>query len=230
MKTIGLIGGMSWESTVDYYRLLNEGVRVRLGGLHSAKILMYSLDFQELETLQHLNKWEEATQLMVDIAQNLEKAGAELMVIGSNTMHITAETVQKAISIQLVHIADATGEFLQHKGCKSPGLLGTKFTMEKNFYKNRIKERFDINTLIPNETDRNFVHHVIYDELCLGTVLDSSKLEYLRIIEALQAQGADSIIAGCTEVPILIKAHDISLPYADTTQIHVNKILELALA
>lgn len=229
MKTIGLIGGMSWESTQDYYRLLNEGVRERLGGLHSAKILMYSVDFQELETLQHQNKWDEAIQMMVDIATNLEKAGAELMVIGSNTMHITAEAVQKAISIPLVHIADATAEFLTKNGCKNPGLLGTKFTMEKEFYKGRMKQLFDISILTPNQDDRNIIHNVIYDELCLGTILPTSKQEYLRIIDELVQSGADSIIAGCTEVPLLIKKEDLALPFADTTQIHVSKILNLAI-
>ncbi|NCP84746.1 MAG: aspartate/glutamate racemase family protein [Bacteroidetes bacterium] len=228
MKTIGLIGGMSWESTQEYYRLLNQGVCERLGGLHSAKILMYSVDFQELETLQHQNKWDEAIQMMVEIAQKLELAGAELMVIGSNTMHLTADSVQKTISIPLVHIADATAEYLKKRGCNNAGLLGTKFTMEKEFYRERMKQLFDISILTPNNNDRDFVHKVIYDELCLGTIIPSSKQEYLRIIDDLIKSGADSIIAGCTEVPLLIKKEDLPLPYADSTEIHVSKILDLA--
>lgn len=229
MKTIGLIGGMSWESTADYYRLLNEGVRERLGGLHSADLIMHSIDFHELETLQHQNRWDEAEAMMVRIAVNLEKAGAQLMVIGSNTMHITAEAIQRATSIPLIHIADATGAFLKAHDVKSPALLGTRFTMEKPFYKNRVLEKFDIAIQVPNVNDRKLVHDVIYNELCLGVINESSKREYLSIIDSMKKQGADAVIAGCTEVPLLIKQKDLDIPFADTTAIHVKAILDAAL-
>lgn len=222
MKTIGLIGGMSWESSLEYYRIINEKTKKELGGLHSSKSILYSVDFQEIEQLQHENRWEDLTKIMIDASQSLEKAGAESIVICTNTMHKMAEDVEKKISIPLLHIADATGEAINKLNLKNVALLGTKFTMEQDFYKKRLTDNYGINVLTPLDEDRDFIHNVIYNELCLGKILDESKNEFLKIIEKLITAGAEGVILGCTEIPLLIKQCDVSIPVFDTTQIHAE--------
>lgn len=229
MKTIGLIGGMSWESSQEYYRILNEVVKNKLGKLHSAKCIMYSVDFEEIETLQHQNKWEELTKKMIDIAQRLKKGGAEFIVICTNTMHKMAEDIEKEIGINVLHIADATGEKIAEKGMKKVGLLGTKFTMEGDFYKKRLNEKYNIEVVIPNESDRKIIHNIIYNELCLGSIKEASKNKYIEIITELVENGAEGVILGCTEIPLLIKQDDVDIPVFDTTTIHATAAVEFAL-
>jgi len=229
MKTIGLLGGMSWESSLEYYRIINEKVKNELGGLHSSKSILYSVDFEEIEVLQHQNKWEELTVIMINAAKSLEKAGADMVLICTNTMHKMADDVQKNISIPLVHIADATAQAIQQQGLKKIGLLGTKFTMEQDFYKGKLLEKYGIDVVIPNDTDREIVHKVIYNELCLGEIKDSSKKEYIRIIENLVRDGAEGIILGCTEIPLLVKQTDVSVPVFDTTTIHAENAVMKAI-
>ncbi len=229
MKTIGLLGGMSWESSLEYYRIINEKVKNELGGLHSSKSILYSVDFEEIEVLQHQNKWEELTVIMINAAKSLEKAGADMVLICTNTMHKMADDVQKNISIPLVHIADATAQSIQQQGLKKIGLLGTKFTMEQDFYKGKLLEKYGIDVVIPNDTDREIVHKVIYNELCLGEIKDSSKKEYIRIIENLVRDGAEGIILGCTEIPLLVKQTDVSVPVFDTTTIHAENAVMKAI-
>ncbi|MBU8891722.1 MAG: aspartate/glutamate racemase family protein [Bacteroidales bacterium] len=222
MKTIGLIGGMSWESSLEYYRIINEKVKKELGGLHSAQSVMYSVDFEHIKILQHEGKWDELTTIMVDAAKNLEKAGAEILVICTNTMHKMADDVQSNIKLPLLHIADATAKSIKEKHLKKLGLLGTKFTMEQEFYKGRLSEKHGLDVVIPNDEDREIVHKIIYNELCLGNIKDSSKNEYIRIIENLVQNGAEGIILGCTEIPLLVKQADVSVPVFDTTTIHAE--------
>ena len=229
MKTIGLIGGMSWESSLEYYRIINEQVKEKLGGLHSAKSLMYSVDFYEIEKLQHQGNWSEATKLMIDAAQRLEKGGADFVVICSNTMHKMADDVQKSINIPLLHIADATAEKIRAKGIKKIGLLGTKFTMEEEFYKGRLIEKYGLEVLIPNEEDRKIVHDVIYNELCLGKINQPSKDQFIRIIDGLVGKGAEAVILGCTEIPLLVKQADVKVLLFDTTRIHAESAVEYSL-
>lgn len=229
MKTIGLIGGMSWESTAEYYRIINESVKERLGGLHSAKIVMYSVDFAEIERLQHEEKWDKAISLMIDAAKRVESANADFVLICTNTMHKMAGDVAASISIPLLHIADVTAEKITSQGLKEVGLLGTKFTMEQDFYKSRIKEKFGIRVLIPNESEREAVHNVIYKELCLGKVKDSSRERVKAIINRLSDNGAQGIILGCTELPLLIKQKDYPVPLFDTTVIHAKAAVDYAL-
>lgn len=229
MKTIGLIGGMSWESSMEYYRIINEEVKVKLGGLHSAQSLMYSFDFEKIEQLQHAGNWEEATKEMIKAASHLEKGGAEFIVICTNTMHKMAQAIQEVISIPLLHIADATAEEVMKKNMKKIGLLGTKFTMEENFYKGRLEEKFGLEVVTPDEHDRKIVHDVIYDELCLGKIIEDSRKEYQRIISNMKNQGAEGVILGCTEIGLLVKEADSSLPVFDTTLIHAKKAVEFAL-
>jgi aspartate racemase len=229
MKTIGLIGGMSWESTAEYYRIINEAVKEKLGRLHSAKIAMYSVDFEEVEQLQHQGKWDKATNLMIDAAKRVERSGADFVLICTNTMHKMADDVAANISIPLLHIADATAEKITSLGLKEIGLLGTKFTMEQDFYKGRLKERFDIDVVIPNESDREIVHNVIYKELCLGAIKDSSREQAKAIINRLSDNGAQGIILGCTELPLLIKQEDCPVPLFDTTVIHAKAAVDYAL-
>lgn len=229
MKTIGLIGGMSWESTAEYYRIINETVRGRLGGFHSAKIVMYSVDFEEVEQLQHQGRWEEATNLMIDAAKRVERGGADFVLICTNTMHKMADDVATNISIPLLHIADATAEKITSLDLKKIGLLGTKFTMEQDFYKGRLKERFDIDVVIPNESNREIVHNVIYKELCLGEIKDLSGERIKTIINGLSDNGAQGIILGCTELPLLIKQEDCPVPLFDTTVIHAKAAVDYAL-
>jgi aspartate racemase len=219
MKTIGLIGGMSWESTSLYYQLINRAVAAKLGGLHSAKTLLYSVDFHDIETLQRLDRWEEAGAQLAGIAQTLERGGADFIVLCTNTMHIVAEAITRAVRIPLLHIADPTAEAILGAGLRSVGLLGTRFTMEKGFYRERLESR-GLRVHVPNEADREIIHRVIYDELCLGKVHDASRQEYRRIIESLHAAGAASIIFGCTEIGMLVGPADSAVPTFDTTQLH----------
>jgi aspartate racemase len=229
MKTIGLLGGMSWESSVEYYRLINQYVREKLGGLHSAKSIMYSVDFADIETLQHEDRWDEATVMMIEAAKQVESGGAEFLIICTNTMHKMAEEVQKSLKIPLLHIADATGETIKKKGLSKIGLLGTKFTMVEDFYKGRLVSRHRLDVLIPEEGDRDLVHQIIYDELCLGEIKVSSKQKYIDIIDRLMKEGAEGIILGCTEIGLLVKEVDCTVPLFDTTSIHAEAAVEYAL-
>ena len=229
MKTIGLIGGMSWESSSEYYRTINKTVKERLGGLHSAKCIMYSADFEEIENLQHQGKWEELTKLMITFAQKLEVAGADFIVVCTNTMHKMAQEVENNINIPLLHIADATAERIIEKGLRKLGLLGTNFTMEEDFYKKRLKEKYDIDVIIPSDNDRKIIDNVIYHELCLGTINQSSKEKFKEIIKGLVSDGADGVILGCTEIPLLISQKDVEIPLFDTTTIHAKSAVEFAL-
>ncbi|MFX1256187.1 MAG: aspartate/glutamate racemase family protein [Promethearchaeota archaeon] len=229
MKIIGLIGGMSWESSAEYYRIINETVKDLLGGTHSAKSIMYSVDFQEVESLQHLGKWAELTELMVDAAQRLERSGANLVVICTNTMHKMADEVQKSINIPLLHIADATAAKIKGMGIKKIGLLGTKFTMEEDFYKGRLIEKYGLEVIIPNAEQRQIVHNVIYTELVLGEIKQSSKEQFKTIIQHLKTKGAEGVILGCTEIPLLIKQEDIDVALFDTTKIHAISAVEYAI-
>lgn len=229
MKTIGLIGGMSWESTLEYYRIINEAVKEKLGGSHSAKCLIYSFDFAEIEKLQHIGDWDRLAALMIDAARRLEKCGAELIIICTNTMHKLAGQVQSNINIPLIHIVDAVGEKIVEKKIGTVGLLGTRFTMEDPFYKERLEEKFKIKVLIPNFEERKIIHEIIYGELVQGILRKSSKEKFKEIIENLKEKGIEGVILGCTEIPLLIKQSDIDIPVFDTTRIHALKTVELAL-
>ena len=222
MKTVGLLGGMSWESTVTYYQIVNETVKEKLGGLHSAKILMYSVDFDEIEKLQASGNWEQSAQILADAACRLEKAGADFIVICTNTMHKVASQIQSHINIPILHIADATADELTKANIKTVALLGTKYTMTQDFYKNKISKR-NINVLIPDDKDIETINHVIYDELCRGIISDASRKEYVRIISSLQQKGAQGVILGCTEIGLLISQKDLPIPVFDTTYIHARK-------
>lgn len=222
MKTIGLIGGMSWESTVTYYRLINEIINEELGGLHSAKILLYSVDFAEIAARQAKGDWAKGASILAGAAMNLEKAGADFILICTNTMHKVAPQVQEHIGIPLIHLADATADTLISAGIKKVALLGTKYTMTGDFYKERLTAR-GIAVLIPGEADRDFVNRTIYDELCRGVISDESRAQYQRIIKQLQFAGAKGVILGCTEIGLLIKPADSVLPVFDTTQIHARR-------
>lgn len=230
MKTIGLLGGMSWESSASYYQLINEGVKEALGGLHSAKIVLYSVDFQEIETLQHQGEWDKTATLLAYAAQQIESAGADFLLICTNTMHRVAPQVEEHISIPLLHIADATAEEIVAAGIQKVGLLGTRFTMEQDFYKGRLTDRYGLDVLIPNVTDRELIHQIIYDELCLGEINDSSRQAYKQIIKKLMDQGAEGIILGCTEIALLVKPEDLpEVHLFDTTEIHAKKAVQWAL-
>jgi len=228
MKTIGLIGGMSWESTVTYYQLLNEGVKDALGGLHSAKVLLYSVDFFEIESLMSRGDWDQAADLLGGVAARLEAAGADFILICTNTLHKVAPQVQARIHVPLVHIAEAAAERLQEQKITRVGLLGTKYTMTQEFYRDKLTER-GIEVLIPEGDDIDLVNSVIFDELCLGVVKEDSRAEYLRVIDALQQRGAQGILLGCTELGLIVDQKDVSLPLFDTTEIHAKKALRLAL-
>lgn len=229
MKTVGLLGGMSWESTAGYYRAINLGVKNSLGGLHSAKIAMYSVDFEPIEKLQREGDWEGAAIILSEAAKSIQSAGADFLLICTNTMHVVAPQVEKAIKIPLLHIADATAEVLIHKGINTVGLLGTAFTMEQDFYKGRLSEKYGLNVQIPNEEDRQILHNIIYQELCLGEIRTDSKAEYLRIIDMLANQGAEAVILGCTEIGMLVSQSDTNVTLFDTTAIHAEKAVEYAL-
>jgi aspartate racemase len=229
MRTIGMIGGMSWESSIEYYRIVNETVRERLGGLHSAKNVMYSVDFAEIETLQHQGKWEEATGMMVDAARYVERGGGEFVIICTNTMHRMADEVEARINIPLLHIADATADKIKAKGIRKIGLLGTRFTMEEDFYAGRLVKKHHLDVLIPEEKGREVVHRVIYDELVVGQIKKDSRSQYVEVIEGLVANGAEGVILGCTEIGLLVGQKDIPVPVFDTTEIHAVAAVEYAL-
>jgi len=230
MKTIGLIGGMSWESTVPYYRQINEAIKQRLGGLHSAKLVLYSVDFHEIERLQHAGDWDTAGRLLADAAGAIERGGADFVVLCTNTMHKVAPASEAAVKIPLLHIADATADEIKRAGHATVGLLGTRFTMEQAFYKGRLSERHGLRVLTPDTADRDIIHRVIYDELCLGKIVPSSRLEYRRIMAKLVADGAQAIILGCTEITLLVDQTDSAVAQFDTTAIHARKAAEFALA
>ncbi len=220
---------MSWESTVPYYRVINETVREKLGGLHSAKVILFSVDFHEVERLQQAGNWSEAGQLLARAARSLELAGAEFLVLCTNTMHRIAPAIEDAVSIPLVHIADSTAEEIKRAGLATVGLLGTRSTMEQEFYRERLSKRHGIEVVIPAEADRGIVHRIIYDELCLGKVHDASRNEYRRIIAGLVEQGAQAVILGCTEISMLVGSENLSVPVFDTTSIHARKAAELSM-
>lgn len=226
MKTIGLLGGMSWESTAEYYRMINEGVKNKLGGLHSAQIAMVSVDFEPIEKMMKQGNWKEISDHLSGIAKKIQAAGADGLMICTNTMHKLVPNIEATIDIPVLHIADATAEQLIRKGVKTVGLLGTAATMEQEFYKERLSETFGLTVLTPNADDRMIVHDIIFNELCLGKILDSSKTEYLRIISDLASQGAETVILGCTEIGLLIQPFDTSVDLIDTTVAHAQKAVE----
>jgi aspartate racemase len=228
MKMIGMLGGMSWESSLEYYRLINEAVHGRLGGLHSARSLMVSVDFAEIEEMQRQGRWEQATRLMIEAAQSVQAGGADFLIICTNTMHKMADEVQQGIGIPLLHIADATAQAVLARGLQKVGLLGTRFTMEQDFYRRRLSERYHLDVLIPGSADRAIVHRIIYDELVLGRIEPVSKAEYLRIIASLAEAGAEGIILGCTEIGLLVSQADCTLPLFDTTRIHAMAAVQFA--
>lgn len=229
MKTIGLIGGLSWESSVEYYRLINVEVRRRLGGLHSAQCLMYSFDFAEIETLQAVGDWDAATERMVAAGQQLEKGGADGIVICSNTMHRMFDAVQAAVDIPLLHIADATAESIQRDGLRKVALLGTRYTMQQDFYKARLVEKYGLDVRIPSEPTLTQVHEIIYDELVQGIISDVSRQVYQGAIAALAEDGAEGVILGCTEIGLLIKPEFVAIPTYDTTYLHAIAAVQWAL-
>ena len=230
MKTIGLIGGMSWQSSLEYYRIINETVKARIGAPHCAKSLMYSFDFAEMGILQRQGLWEQSTDLMIEAAQRLERGGADFLLICTNTMHKMADEVQQSIRIPLLHIADATAAKIKSQGFHKVGLLGTRFTMEEDFYKGRLENQHNLQVLIPDAAQREIVHHVIYDELVVGKIDPVSRSQYRDIIENLVQQGCEGIILGCTEIGLLVKAEDSRVPLFDTTYIHATAAVDYALA
>lgn len=230
MKTIGLLGGMSWESTALYYRIINETVRDRLGSLHSARLILASVDFHEIESMQQAGDWDQAGELLAQNARSIEAAGAQNLVLCTNTMHKVAAAIESAIRIPLLHIADPTGEAIVRAGFRRIGLLGTRFTMEQEFYCARLQTRFDLDVLTPEAGDRDVVHRIIYEELCLGRVLEASRQAYRGIIARLVARGAQAIVMGCTEIPMLVSAEDSSVPLFDTTQLHAVSAAEWGIA
>jgi aspartate racemase len=230
VKTIGLIGGMSWESSVEYYRIVNEIAKAKLGGLHSAKSIMVSVDFAEIETLQHQGRWQEAAQVLIGAAESLESGGADFIVLCTNTMHKVADDVQAHTRIPILHIADATAQRIKESGINKIGLLGTRFTMEEAFYKDRLTQKYGLEVIIPNAQEREIVHRVIYDELVIGEIRQDSKERYVDIIERLVQGGAEGVILGCTEIGLLIHDGDCRVPLFDTTRIHAIAAVEYALA
>ncbi len=229
MKTIGLIGGMSWESTANYYRDINEQVKQRLGGLHSARILLYSVDFQEIERLQHQGRWDEAGEQLGDIARRLEGAGADVVALCTNTMHKVAPAIEAALRVPFLHIADPTAQAVKQAGIGRIGLLGTRFTMEEDFYRGRLVQRHGLDVIVPDAAERETVHRVIYDELCLGKVEERSRQAYRDIIAHLVERGAEGVILGCTEIAMLVSPADSPVPLFDTTQLHAVSAVDFAL-
>ncbi|MEL7352933.1 MAG: aspartate/glutamate racemase family protein [Cyanobacteria bacterium P01_A01_bin.116] len=229
MKTIGVLGGMSWESTTEYYRLLNETVKAELGGLHSAKILMYSVDFEELVALKHKGAWDKIGKLLGTAAHQLEIAGADCILLATNTMHKVADAIALATNIPLIHIADATADAIKQKGVSRVGLLGTRFTMEESFYKDRLIYQHGLAVQVPNTEERNFIHDVIYDELCLGQIREASRDRFHHIIDNLINSGAEAVILGCTEIGLLVKPSGSSVPIFDTTEIHTKAAVKWAI-
>lgn len=230
MKTIGLLGGMSWESTASYYQLINREVKRRLGGLHSAKLLLNSVDFAEIERLQHSGDWHKTAEILASAAQGVERAGADCLLICTNTMHKVAPQIEQQLTIPLLHIADATARELQRAGITKVGLLGTAFTMEQDFYKGRLTDRFAIEVLVPPPQQRAEVHRVIYQELCLGEIKAAAKAYYLQVIDQLAADGAQAVILGCTEIALLVQQADTDVTLFDTTEIHGLAAVDFALS
>lgn len=230
MKTIGLIGGMSWESTATYYQRINILIKERLGGLHSARLLIYSVDFHDIEVLQRENRWTEAGEMLAQAGSALRAAGADALLICTNTMHKVADAVETASGLPLLHIADVTGEALRAAGLSRIALFGTRFTMEQDFYRGRLSQRFGIDVLVPDEADRQRIHAIIYDELCVGTLSASSRQELVGIIHKMRERGAEGVILGCTELPLLIRAADSPLPVFDTTELHARSAVDFSLA
>ena len=229
MKTVGLLGGMSWESTLGYYREINEGVKKALGGLHSAKIAMLSVDFEPVEKLQQKGDWEGAAAILAAAALNIQSAGADFLLICSNTMHKVAPQIEEAIEIPVLHIADATAQAIVQEGISVVGLLGTAFTMEQDFYRGRLSEKHGLDVRIPDEEDRRFVHETIYQDLCLGKVQATARSEFLRIIDTFAEQGAEGVILGCTEIGMLVQQKDTNVKLFDTTAIHAATAVEYAI-
>lgn len=230
MKTLGLIGGMSWESTVPYYQVINRTVQERLGGLHSAKVVLVSIDFAELEPLQAAGDWEAAGAMMIEAARAVERAGAELLVLTANTMHKVAPAIEAAIGIPMLHIADPTAEAARAAGLTRVGLLGTRFTMEERFYRDRLRDRHGLEVLVPERPDRDLVHRVIYEELCRGQFLDASRVEFRRILADLEGVGAQGLILGCTEIALLVGPEDSTVPQFDTATLHARAAAVWAIA
>ena len=229
LKTIGLIGGMSWESTVSYYQLINEGIKNQLGGFHSAKICLYSVDFAEIEKLQHSGEWQRTADILIAAGRSVEYAGADCLLICTNTMHKVADQVAGAVSIPLLHIADSTAGKLAQDKVSRVGLLGTRFTMEQDFYKGRLQEKYGIDVLVPDDSERQLVHDVIYDELCMGKILPESRNAYLQVVQGLKQRGAQGVILGCTEIALLIQQTHTRVPLYNTTEIHAQSAVEFAL-
>jgi aspartate racemase len=230
VKTIGLLGGMSWESTGLYYRMINEGVKKKLGGLHSARIAMVSVDFDPIEKLQHAGQWEQTGRRLAEDARKIEAAGADFLLICTNTMHKVAPQVEAAMGIPLLHLADVTADRIKSHRMQTIGLLGTRFTMEQDFYRGRLEGDHGLNVIVPSESDRKIVHRIIYDELCLGVVKEESRKEYLRIMEKMRSDGAEGIIEGCTEIVLLVQQAHTDIPLFDTTAIHAAAAVEMALS
>ena len=230
MRTIGLLGGMSWESTVTYYQLINKGIKEELGGLHSAEIILSSVDFQVIEACQAQGDWQGAASILSKAALSVQAGGADFLLICTNTMHKVASAIKAEIDIPLLHIADATAQALVSQGISRVALLGTQFTMEQDFYKGRLTDVYDLDVVIPDSADRVIIHNIIYHELCIGKVLDSSKKEYLRIVDQMAAQGVEAVILGCTEIGLLIKQEDTAMPLFDTTKIHAHAAVAYALS
>lgn len=229
MKTIGLIGGMSWESTAEYYRIINETVKEKLGGFHSARIVMYSVDFSDVEKMQDLGQWDDAAGLLSEAARKIERAGADLGLICANTMHKVFDEVQKSVAIPFLHIADVTAREIQKLGLRKVGLLGTRYTMEQDFYKDRLQNKYHFKVIIPNQRERAAIHRILYSELCLGKIRKLSRDQFRRIIGRLVARGAEGVILGCTEIPLIVDKHDYRIPIFDTTELHAKAAVEYAL-
>jgi aspartate racemase len=230
MKTIGMIGGMSWESSIEYYRIVNETVKERLGGLHSARCVMYSVDFAEIETLQHQDRWQEASDILVEAAQKVERAGADFVVLCTNTMHKLADDIQANLDIPFLHIADATAYAIQAAGIQKVGLLGTRFTMEEDFYKGRLQDKHGLTVIVPGEQDRAVIDRVIYNELVLGDIRQESKKQYMQVMDGLVQSGIQGIILGCTEIGLLVQQEDSRVPLFDTARIHAEAAVDYALS
>ena len=229
MKTIGLLGGMSWESSIEYYRIINERTKAKLGGLHSAKSLMLSVDFAEVEVLQHQGRWAEAAKTLVEAVKNLENGGADFFVLCTNTMHKVADELQASVKIPFLHIADPTAQLVKGSGIQKVGLLGTRFTMEEEFYKGRLAQKHGLDVSIPNPQEREIIHRVIYDELVLGKIDLGSRTQYIEIMQRMVREGAEGIILGCTEIGLLVHSEDSRVPLFDTTKIHAEAAVDYAL-
>lgn len=229
MKTIGLIGGLSWEASAEYYRIINQATQQKLGGLHSAKSLLYTFDFAEVEVLQSAGRWDEATAMMIEAASSLKRGGADFVVICANTMHLMAEEVQAKVDIPILHIADATAERIKAAGFTKIGLLGTRYTMEQDFIKGRLNQKFGLDVIVPESQERQIVHQIIYEELCRGVINPASREQMRQIIANLVAAGSEAVILGCTELMLLVKPEDSSVPLFDTTTIHAETAVEYAL-